>query len=65
MWPAREELLLATASLPPPGEQLLPAHIARWAAVSVSLIIAVQILVQSKKDFILDVLIRVVLLMCF
>lgn len=45
MWPAREELLLATASLPPPGEQLLPAHIARWATVSVSLIIAVQILV--------------------
>lgn len=42
MWPAREELLLATASLPPPGEQLLPAHIARWATVCVGLIIAVQ-----------------------
>lgn len=30
MRPAREELLFAAAPVPPPGEQLLPTHIARW-----------------------------------
>lgn len=52
MWPSREKLLTPATSIPPPGEQLLPAHLTWWAAAFFS----VCMLLCAKTQFSITVI---------